>query len=1389
MTTNSPWQWSVYRGTGMGLSTSGTATGMSGSGLGWMLTDFNGDGLKDMARYDSASFVWSTFAHLGLPGERLTSATDGLGNAVTFGYLPMSSSTVYTRGTGGAYPTPDLQLATPLVHTMQVAPGGGTPFTMTYKYANARMSYSYRMYLGMGTRIVTDGRNDSFVSNNNVFVTETYRQDFPYIGSPATITVRQPENYGAHIIQETTHTYANHELDAAPGNHRYLPYRSRTVTKAYEVGGYKNSQPISEVTEDHTVNTLGNSTFVWIESKDLDSGSPENGSIWRTEVTSTYLENQTYWCLAAPLTRSEKRILPISGTNQTRAMSWAVAATECRVIQETVAPGAGGTPPLSLITDLGYDSCGNVNSVSSYPAGTTGQQRTTTIGYGTRCQRPEAITNPLNQTSTIAYNWPLAVPSSHTDPNGISANLLYDGFGRLSQRDNPDGTDVTFTLTACTAGNNWCGKAGGARLRVSQAMRDTANAIIRTDEQFLDGFGRVRWSHSDSLESGPSIVQTDYDAFGRPSASSQPHFLGGTIYPTTYARDLIGRITQVNAPISTGSPTGKITALAYEGRDLKITDPKGIVTTRRSNVNGQLRSVIDPTPGGTTSYSYHPFGELASITDAANNGTSWNINVRGFVTGTSDPDSGSWTYESNAFGETERIRDAKTSAPNWTTQLTFDKLSRPLTRLEAEGTTTWTWGTSAASKNIGQLASITSPGSYSEAYYFDSLGRLSQQSVTADGTTYNVNLAYVATTGLLATLEYPVSTSGYRLKLGYEYASGLLKRVKHISGAPVYWEAVSTDAWGHIQDEAFGNGVDTFTQFDQASGLMKYREGGVGGGTGLIHTQVDWDLNDNLIQRKDLKLSPAVTEDFTYDALNRFDYSNRTAGGSPAVNADVTLDAIGNISWKMGVGSYTYHATQKRAVTQAGSFVFDYDANGNMTSRNGSSISYTSYNLPSIINAGTGYSSTLSYGAFRNRFKQIAVTPTTTETTIYVAGLMERVTRGSSTEYRHYIRGGQGTAAIHTRIAGGASSTYYLHRDHLGSPELITDSSGLEVVRPSFSAYGERRDGTDWSGPPSTADLTDIANLTRRGFTGHEHLDSVGLIHMNGRVFEPIAGRFLSRDPFIDGVASSQGMNGYAYVHNNPLTLTDPSGFCINVNACRQAVHFDFGGGWIGEWLSSLMWNDPVLQFEDSSPELLPRASSPSRIAPGRDGFSSSGPGVMYGAGSSSTVGGSLGDEVPSLADFPSTEALAEQPRESQLLPWRNWSQFWRDADATLVALGPAGGLAAGTIRGTGRLLAAAVRLGQAGEAAVRAAVNIGPASRITVNGVTRIPDGLTSTVLSEVKNVGSLSWTQQLRDFATYASQNGLRFDLYVRPGAWLSGPLLDAEARGLVNILDIPF
>ncbi|HEU4583743.1 MAG TPA: SpvB/TcaC N-terminal domain-containing protein [Polyangiaceae bacterium] len=124
-------------------------------------------------------------------------------------------------------------------------------------------------------------------------------------------------------------------------------------------------------------------------------------------------------------------------------------------------------------------------------------------------------------------------------------------------------------------------------------------------------------------------------------------------------------------------------------------------------------------------------------------------------------------------------------------------------------------------------------------------------------------------------------------------------------------------------------------------------------------------------------------------------------------------------------------------------------------------------------------------------------------------------------------------------------------------------------------------------------------------------------------------------------------------------------------------------------------------------------------------------------------------------------------------------------AAAPAVAAAPQAAAAAPTVASGG---AAVVRVGQAGEAAVRAAYNIGPKVIIRVAGRTRIPDGLTSTVLSEVKNVRSLSYTQQLRDFAAYAAQNGLRFDLFVRPNTILSGPLAQEIANGVINLRFIP-
>jgi RHS repeat-associated protein len=113
--------------------------------------------------------------------------------------------------------------------------------------------------------------------------------------------------------------------------------------------------------------------------------------------------------------------------------------------------------------------------------------------------------------------------------------------------------------------------------------------------------------------------------------------------------------------------------------------------------------------------------------------------------------------------------------------------------------------------------------------------------------------------------------------------------------------------------------------------------------------------------------------------------------------------------------------------------------------------------------------------------------------------------------------------------------------DHLGSSDTLLNEAGATIARESFGTFGSRR-GSNWSAA-TAPDWLGIANSTRQGFTGHEMLDNVGIVHMNGRVYDPALGRFLSADPLIGDLGDSQSVNPYAYVGNRPLNASDPTGY------------------------------------------------------------------------------------------------------------------------------------------------------------------------------------------------------------------------------------------------------
>ncbi|NND65057.1 MAG: hypothetical protein HKM24_03735, partial [Gammaproteobacteria bacterium] len=121
-------------------------------------------------------------------------------------------------------------------------------------------------------------------------------------------------------------------------------------------------------------------------------------------------------------------------------------------------------------------------------------------------------------------------------------------------------------------------------------------------------------------------------------------------------------------------------------------------------------------------------------------------------------------------------------------------------------------------------------------------------------------------------------------------------------------------------------------------------------------------------------------------------------------------------------------------------------------------------------------------------------------------------------------------------------NTRYLHHDHLGSVDAITDAEGNVLEQQSFDAFGAKRNA-DWRVDSGFDLLTAGTETTRDGFTSHDQIDAVGLVHMGGRMYDPITARFVSADPNIPHAGDSQSYNRMSYVENSPMSRVDPSGF------------------------------------------------------------------------------------------------------------------------------------------------------------------------------------------------------------------------------------------------------
>jgi RHS repeat-associated protein len=292
--------------------------------------------------------------------------------------------------------------------------------------------------------------------------------------------------------------------------------------------------------------------------------------------------------------------------------------------------------------------------------------------------------------------------------------------------------------------------------------------------------------------------------------------------------------------------------------------------------------------------------------------------------------------------------------------------------------------------------------------------------------------------------------------------------------------------------------------------------------------------------------------------------------GPAGMTMGYTPDKNGNILTKSDAGTFSY---DDYAVTSI--------SNHQNISTTPQTINYYSFEKVKDITEGTKKAEFV-YNADQQRIRMILKTNgATTKTRWCFGSSCERELAGGVTTQYIWIGGNAYTAvAVAKKVGTGSWTVYNIFRDHLGTithlktggtiSEYNFDACSVKFAFRDPAAAGEMkslveliprseavREGRRRDKDTCTYTLTsEPALFADRGFT-HEYLDDFKLYNMNGRMYSlfrffgnPVVGRFLSPDPFIQAPDFTQSFNRYSYCLNNPLKYSDPSGFVERCHRC-----------------------------------------------------------------------------------------------------------------------------------------------------------------------------------------------------------------------------------------------
>ncbi|WP_277373648.1 RHS repeat-associated core domain-containing protein [Pseudomonas sp. AA-38] len=1087
-----------------------------------LIGDWNGDGQEDLllAAQNGNAITWRLYTQTRQHTEWLQGITDSLGNRSLAEYGSIRDSAVYQGGMGGQFPVLDWRGPRWLLSALKQSDGIGGLRDTRFEYRNGKINLLGRGFLGFAEIIRHEPARQ-------LTQTQQLQQTFPFIGR---LSQERVERNG-ELQSRATWQWRS---DTTFAGKVHVPQLESSVQEQFEQG-VAVSATRRQQTLDIQYGTL-------LEERLEEAASATGPALRTTRTVRQYRNEDSTWLIG--FLSQEQTQIQSDGYSTSYLHRFSPQAGTLLVAEEA---RYADDPALKQTITYQHDTRGRVAKVSRSGAGFTSRSEQ----YGDyQGASPGYQRNALGHEERFTYVPGTDLVSQHQDANGLITHASYDPFGRELLVRKPDGSQVQRSYQRCS-GMLACPTQAhlAIRERTLNASGNQQGAPERW--RYLDALGREVRTRHQGFDGAWVNVDNHYDALGRLVRQSEPYTQAPVYEETSW--DFKDR------PLSRTLPSGMQIAYSYGVRssggswreyslNYEQQGSKTRVERRENDALGQLvlsRNAVGSSLETSTSYAYDAAGNLRwtrvngdprtvirMAYDAAGNRTLFH-----------DPNSGELRMRYDALGNLLEAQAADGSRVVSQYDLLGRRISRTDYDVDGQVKEGSLWQYDQAANGLGQLSAMASNDQgFMQVYSYDALSRPSarQTSIQAAGSTltYNDGMTYDGFSRPNSVLD----ASGFRYVKHYNGYGYLQGESDQASGASLR-RIEAQNVRDQITRVVYGNGVTSQSEYDEATGWLEQQLAGTAQGN-FQQLSYSYAQNGLLLTREDGR---GLRESFDYDLLQRLTSSTRQLAGQ-ILQQQYRYDALGNLLQtpnfnELNYGGYSdagqstcaaqggVPSPGPHAVLQSPSGYYCYDARGNQIGAPGRTIDYSLYDKPLRISEG-GQHSDFRYDPERRRYLQT----TSARLTVYIdEGRFEEVHEKGQRRQNSYI----GDYLQVSRVVGSEQFQFnYQLRDQLGSLESVTDGSGALVERRSYAPFGAVR-GADWSDTPAPL------MTTRRGFTDHEHLPESGLIHMNGRVYDPALGRFLSADIVYQDTANGQAFNRYSYGFNSPFSGVDPTGYAL----------------------------------------------------------------------------------------------------------------------------------------------------------------------------------------------------------------------------------------------------